>query len=277
MSTQGLVYPFVDVGLSRRLERAEAHANECFVEARAEQRPASGAAWVRIAGASAMFDGVGSPLTQTFGLGLFEEVTPEILTRIETFFHERGADVQHEVSPLAAPSLLPLLGGRGYRPSELTSVMFRPLGTAPASRLPGSGLLTVRLASSDERQSWADTSAKGWSEFPEAAALMADLGPLVVSARDVTAFFAELGGRPIATGCLSMSGGVALLAGASTIPEGRKKGAQLALLEARLQYAADGGCDLAMMCAQPGGASQRNAERHGFRIAYTRVKWRLGA
>jgi len=275
--TQGLVYPFVDLGLSRRLERAEAHANTCFVEARAERSPASGAAWVRIGGASAMFDGVGSPITQTFGLGLFEEITSETLTRIEAFFHERGADVDHEVSPLAAPSLFPLLGGRGYRPLEFTSVMFRPLGTVPASRLPGSGPLTVRLASSDEHQAWADTSAKGWSEFPEAAAFMADLGALVVSARDLTPFFAELGGRPIATAGLSMSGGVALMAGASTIPEGRKKGAQLALLEARLQHAADRGCDLAMMCAQPGSASQRNAERHGFRIAYTRVKWRLWA
>jgi hypothetical protein len=27
------------------------------------------------------------------------------------------------------------------------------------------------------------------------------------------------------------------------------------------------------MCAQPGSASQRNAERHGFRLAYTRFKW----
>jgi len=35
------------------------------------------------------------------------------------------------------------------------------------------------------------------------------------------------------------------------------------------------GCDLAMMCAQPGSASQRNAERQGFRIAYTRIKWQL--
>jgi hypothetical protein len=30
-----------------------------------------------------------------------------------------------------------------------------------------------------------------------------------------------------------------------------------------------------MMGAQPGSASQRNAERHGFRIAYTRIKWQL--
>ena len=30
-----------------------------------------------------------------------------------------------------------------------------------------------------------------------------------------------------------------------------------------------------MMGALPGSASQRNGERHGFRIAYTRIKWHL--
>jgi hypothetical protein len=42
-----------------------------------------------------------------------------------------------------------------------------------------------------------------------------------------------------------------------------------------LRYAAEQGCDLAMMCAAPGSASQRNAERQGFRIAYTRITWGL--
>jgi hypothetical protein len=32
-----------------------------------------------------------------------------------------------------------------------------------------------------------------------------------------------------------------------------------------------------VMAARPGSASQRNAERHGFRIAYTRLKWRRRA
>jgi GNAT superfamily N-acetyltransferase len=72
-----------------------------------------------------------------------------------------------------------------------------------------------------------------------------------------------------------LSGGVALLAGASTVPEGRGKGAQHALLEARLRFAREHGCDLAVINTAPGSASQRNAERHGFRIAYTRIKWRL--
>jgi hypothetical protein len=86
---------------------------------------------------------------------------------------------------------------------------------------------------------------------------------------------AELDGRAIATGGLYIRDGVALLAGASTIPDARHQGAQLALLEHRLRFAADAGCELAMMGALPGSGSQRNAERNGFRIAYTRIKWGL--
>jgi GNAT superfamily N-acetyltransferase len=84
----------------------------------------------------------------------------------------------------------------------------------------------------------------------------------------------EVDGRAVATGALNIQERIGLLAGASTIPEFRKKGAQRALLSARLRYAADAGCDLAMMGAEAGSGSQRNAERQGFRIAYTRVKWR---
>lgn len=41
------------------------------------------------------------------------------------------------------------------------------------------------------------------------------------------------------------------------------------------RYAFDAGCDLSMMVAEPGSSSQRNAGRNGFRVAYTRTKWRL--
>ena len=92
-----------------------------------------------------------------------------------------------------------------------------------------------------------------------------------------TCFFAERDGEPIATAALFMHEGTALLAGASTVPAGRRQGAQNALLDTRLQTAASNGCDLAMMVAAPGSASQRNAERQGFRIAYTRTKWMLEA
>jgi hypothetical protein len=266
---------FSDLSLSRRLERAEARGSVDFVEARAQVFPASGACWTEVAGAYAMFDGVESPITQTFGLGLFEPAAGADLERIERFFEERGAPVYHEVSPLADASLPPLLNERGYQPFEFTSVMFRPL--AGGARLAGSlnERVSVRAVGDDEHELWAQTAARGWGESAELADFMHGLSLVSAKRRDAFSFIAELGGRAAATGALSIYEGVAVLAGASTIPEARKQGAQLALLDARLRFAADAGCDLAMMCAQPGSASQRNAERQGFRIAYTRIKWRL--
>jgi len=82
-----------------------------------------------------------------------------------------------------------------------------------------------------------------------------------------------LANQPIAAAALAIHDGVALLAGASTDPAFRGRGAQAALLSERLRHATAAGCDLAMMGALPGSASQRNAERQGFQIAYTRIKW----
>jgi len=264
-------FAFSDRALSRRLERAEAEANARFVEARARAFPESGAQWIALAGVYAMFDGVSSPCTQTFGLGLFDPITHLELEKLEAFFRERGAPVFHEVSPLADLELLPLLHERGYRPIELTSVVYRPLDGESAER---DTAVTVRLAREGEHMAWAETAARGWStENAAPDDFMRDLGCIQAQRRGGVSFFAELEGRPIAAAALSLHEGVALLAGSSTIPEGRRRGAQLALLDARLRYAREQGCDIAMMGALPGSGSQRNAERNGFRIAYTRIKW----
>ena len=212
----------------------------------------------------------GLPLTQTFALGIFETPTAADLERIEAFFAERGAAVFHEVSPLAGVETLDLLATRGYKPVELTSVMYQPIVERPASP---DGRVRARIAGPDEIDRWAEVAAEGWRELAEVTPLMRDLGRVAASASGATPFFAEVDGEPIATGALVIQEGVALLAGASTVPEGRRQGAQRVLLDARLRHAAARGCDLAMMCAAPGSASQRNAERQGFRIAYTRTKW----
>ena len=260
-----------DLGLARRLERAEATANARFVEARARLAPGSGAQWIEVAGAYAMYDGPASPCTQTFGLGLFRVPSPGDMERIESFFRDRGAPVLHEVSPLADKALLPVLDERGYRPVELSSVMFLPLAGRPGVA-PRAGL-EVRVVGAGERDLWARTAAEGWRELAEFSDLMLELMQATAARQDGAAFLVELDGRAIAAGAVAIHEGAALLAGASTIPEFRRRGAQSLLLEARLDYARRAGCDLAMMCAEPGSASQRNAERQGFRIAYTRIKF----
>lgn len=261
-------YPFCDISLARRLEGCEARTNASFVEARARLEPETGAAWMEYAGACAMFDGTGSPLTQTFGFGVLSPASEDVLLRLEEFLVSRGARPFHEVSPLSGNEALAVLGGEGYRPVEVTSVLYRPL---PASLEPSP--VQARAASPDEVPLWAETAAEGWSEYAELSAIMHGLARVTATSAGTTPFFAELDGRPVATGALAMHDGVALLAGASTIPSARNRGAQRALLEARLRHAAEADCDLAMMCASPGSTSQKNAERQGFRVAYTRVKW----
>ena len=266
---------FSDRELAKRLEFTEAESNAGFVEARAKIEPESGAAWTQAAGAYAMFDGIESPLTQTFGLGIGEDATDEILENFERFFKEKNAPVFHEVSPMADASLIALLNGRGYQPVELTSVMFQPIEKIKFDSAIDSKIET-RIIKPDEAEMWARTSANGWAtEMEELADFMFNFGKISANCAGGFPFLAEIGNEPVAAGMLFVYNGTALLAGASTVPAARGRGAQTALLKARLRYAAELDCELAMMCAAPGSQSQRNAEKKGFRTAYTRTKWHL--
>ncbi len=267
---------FSDKTLSQKLERTEARSTADFVESHAKLFPESGAEWIEVAGVYALFDGAESPSTQTFGLGVFDEITNKELDAIEAFFKQRNAPVFHEVSPMADSSLLGLLNERGYCPVELTSVMFRPLDAENEIDLPNNPNIGTRIIGKDEVEIFAKTSADGWSsEMPEFSDMMMQYCRIGAQSAGALPFIAELDDKAIATGTLYVYDDVALLAGASTIPEARKKGAQNALLAARLNYARERGCTIAMMGALPGSQSQRNAEKNGFRIAYTRTKWQL--
>jgi GNAT superfamily N-acetyltransferase len=265
---------FADLDLSRRLERAEGRSCLEFAEARERLHPESGATWMECAGAYAVFDGVESPVTQSFGLGLFEPLSPAALGQIEAFFLDRGAVALHEVSPLAGIATLELLCIRGYRPIELSSVLQRPV-ERPAAKTHPDGV-TVRVAGVEEAAVWVQINARGWgNDDPGLMDFLVGFGPVAFAREHTVNFIAELDGKPGAAGGLSLHDGVALFAGAATVPEMRRRGLQAALLEARMRYASEHGYELAMMVTEAGSQSQRNAERKGFRIAYTRTKWQL--
>lgn len=264
---------FSDLTLARRLERAEGHACAQFAEARRRLAPDCGAEWMEIAGAHAVFNGVDSPVTQSFGLGLSAELTDGSLDKIESFFLARGAAVCHEVSPLAGVNALRLLCRRHYLPMELSTVLYRPVEASVAR--PETNI-KVRVAGESEAQLWSQINARGWShDHPELLQFLTEAGAVLTTRGNTVSFLAEVDGVAGAVGSLCMHEGVALFAGAATVPELRCRGLQAALLEERMRYALEHGCDLAMMVSEVGSESQRNAERKGFGIAYTRVKWAL--
>jgi len=160
---------------------------------------------------------------------------------------------------------------------EWSTVLVRPLaageGVADSTREMSAKSPRVRVVHVNEADHWAAVAAAGWGETPELADFMRSLGQVSARAQGTWSFLASIGDSDVASGALHIHEGVALFAGASTRPEARRQGAQRALFDARLAYATQVGCDLAMMVAAPGSTSQKNAQRAGFRPVYTRIKW----
>ncbi len=247
-----------------------------FCEARRHVKPQSGTEWLSVDGVYTVFSGVESPVTQTFGLGILHEasdgLTPAVLDTIEDFFFSRGTAAVHEVSPFAGVAALDLLCESQYRPVEISSVLYQP---ATPREFPVRTGVTARVAKEVEIAAWVDVLARGWlHEYPEQREFISENGAVSAACQGSVRFLAELNGEPGAAGTLFVHDRVALFGGAATVPAMRRHGLQTALIEARIQYAAAHGCDLLMLVAEAGSESQRNAERNGFRVAYTRTKWR---
>ena len=86
-------------------------------------------------------------------------------------------------------------------------------------------------------------------------------------------YMVTIEGESAAFGMLHIEDGIASMAGAATVKKYRGWGCQTALINRRLEDAAVAGCNLAVTQAAPGSVSQRNMERVGFRVAYTKAIW----
>ena len=65
--------------------------------------------------------------------------------------------------------------------------------------------------------------------------------------------------------------GLATLFADSTATRYRRRGLQRDLISVRLKEAHARSCDLATASVSPGSISQRNYERAGFQVAYTKI------
>lgn len=261
---------FMDMELARRVEMAEAFAGKACVEGLLRSRPAFPAAIAEIAGGIALFAGVDSPVTQAIGVGMNGPVGDEDLQRLEAFFRSRGAAVAVEVCPLVDSSLYQAFGERGYRLAEVSNVLVRQFDAH--DKFDGPQDVVVRPAKINEARTWVETVAKGFAEHSPVTESLLDVMQGFFYRAGACSFLAYVGDEVAGGGCVSSHDHVGGLFGASTLSAFRRRGVQAALLAARLRWAFDQGCDLAASIALPGSVSQRNIERVGFRVAYTRTK-----
>jgi GNAT superfamily N-acetyltransferase len=262
---------FMDLELARRVERAEGNAGRECAEAFHLAHPEFPVAVEEIGGGVAVFAGVDSPVTQVIGVGLGDAVTEQDLDRLGDFFLQRNAPAAVELCPLAEMSLYEKFAARGYRLMEVSNVLIREIpadGPKPSSPRD----VAVRPASREEAKLWTRTVAQGFAEQFPVTPEMLDLMEGFFQAASSTAFLAHVNGEVAGGAALAIHRGVCGLFGASTLPNFRNRGVQTALLDSRISWAVERGCDLAVSIAQPGSVSHRNIERAGFRVAYTRTK-----
>jgi hypothetical protein len=262
---QGEFLIFSDLILARRIESAEA------ANARGCTAIHPEAATLDVAGGCAVFAGAESPLSHAVGIGLDGPVTGEEIDRLEAFFRGRGGKVSVELCPLADPSILATLGGRGYRVTEFNNVLVK--------RLAGTAIVLtprVRRALPDETDLWSHTVGMGFFEEHELTTEEMDVGRAICAMPGALCYLAvtesgELAGAAAA----AVYSGLATLFADSTIAGHRRGGLQRELIAARLNEGLAQGCDLATASTLPGSGSQRNYERMGFEVVYTRVTLEL--
>lgn len=266
---------FIDIDLARRVEMAEANAGRECAEAFHRLHPEVPVAVQKFAGGIAVFAGADSPVTQAIGVGLNGPVTDAELDALGEFFKSRYAPAALELCPLIEMSLYERLAARGYKLLEVSDVLLldnlAPALASPPPAIPSG--LTIRAAASEESKLWTQTVAQGFAEhFPVTQSLLDVMEGFCHRSSPCSFLLAFVDGEPAGGGVVSAHHGVAGLFGASTLPAFRRRGVQSALLTARLAWAREQGCDLAVSIAQPASASHRNLERFAFRVAYTRTK-----
>jgi GNAT superfamily N-acetyltransferase len=274
--------PFADQDLARRVEDAWAYLGVENARAQARLDPRSDAAALPVGGGYAVFMGAGSPLSQVQGVGLYGPVGEADLERMEAFYRERGAPVQLELASLADASLLERLGCRGYRAVHQTHVLVRPIAARESSAAAGSDSdrraedrateVEVALVGPGEVVTWAESVLRCFFEDPmELPRPLLEGAIAMASIPAVSCWLARVGDRVAGGGAMVIHNRLAMICGDGTLPQFRSQGVQTALLRARLDRARRSGCDLAVICTQPGSRSQRNAERQGFQVVYART------
>lgn len=260
---------FIDQSVSARLELAQGERAAHYAAAQARLLPSSATTAVEIGGGRAIFAGPGSFVNRVFALGMQGAVARDALNSIEAFYRARQAVARLDVCPFADPSLLHMVQSRTYDLEQFFNVLVCPLPYTSSSNQPSSDI-EVRAIDRGERDLWLRTVAQGFSdsETPPEDVLKV-LVPNAASAIG-TCFLAWVAGHPAGGGAIYIHDGVAELGSTSTRRQFRGRGVQSALLDRRLAVAYESGCDLAMVITLPGTASQRNVERIGFRLAYTK-------
>jgi ribosomal protein S18 acetylase RimI-like enzyme len=268
---KGFQMQFVDKALARRFEACEEMPQVLYARAFQKIRLEIGAAEEEICGGHMIFAGLGSPIGRATGLGFDRPFTAQDVDRVEQFYRSHNAPAQVDLCPLHDPAVLAMFKQRGYGIAELNNVLYRRLDPAEEFLRAPSGC-EIRRGRPEEARELGGIVERAF--FPDGAPeAFRDLLTPLYQMEGALTFAASVEGKMVACGAglVIPEHRIFAVCGAGTSAEFRGRGLQTALLRARLAAAAAAGCEYAVVVTQGGTASQRNCERLGFRVAYSKV------
>lgn len=229
-----------------------------YPEARAES--------IDVAGGLVAFTGIGSPLSQAYGIAASSPVNDREIALITAFYESRGAVPRVFVSPLADASLGRTLASAGYEPSEYENVLasdaFEPHAHSDD-----------RIAVAADLDAWARASTQGFMDVETLKPGDDRIAVVLASSEGVRPLEARKAGTVVATAAMDVRGECSAFFAGSTLRAFRGCGWHLALIRDRIARAREAGAHFMRATARPASASERNFHRCGFVTLYTRALW----
>lgn len=256
--------------LARRIEGAQAADDAACAEIACSRDAGCDHAVKPLAGGYLVFCGPVSPLTHAIGVGMHCRVNEQDIDDMEEFFQKRDAPVVVDLTPHSDPSLREALFERGYHATEFTNMLVRavrPDEIAPQSPTRAA----VRLAAEHEGELFARTMLAGFMSRPELSDQEVELGKLLFGMPGMKPYLAQVDGEVAGAACLAIRDKLGNCFGDSTLVAFRDSGVHTALICARIAEAIASGCDLMIASTNPGSKSQRNYQRLGFEVAYSKL------
>jgi len=232
-----------------------------------------------IGGGAACYGASAEWICTAFGVGLSGAVTNDEMDHLVDFYDQRGVPAKVELCPYAHPSFVAGLARHGFRLDSFEQVFARALPDGEDLRgahpygwphdveivvVDRDDDATIDVLCAVVSQGFVDP-ARGLDEDTLA------MWRRVARHPRTTSLLARVDGVAVGGATLEVWGEIGALYGTSVLPAWRRKGIQLALVLARLEHARAQGARLACIESKPGIATERNAARSGFAVAYTKA------
>ncbi|KPB05944.1 GNAT family N-acetyltransferase [Bacillus sp. CHD6a] len=198
----------------------------------------------------------------------------EDLDDIVEFYSSKGIPPRFEVTPgNASTDLFRKFSSLGFFQSGFHTALYRPLSIEERTDMRAESAIQIEEISLANFDIFGELYTKGFG-MPVAFKDYVTANNKVLAESDNWIFYlAHVGGEPVGIAVLFIKNDVATLAASATLPEFRNKGVQTALIQERMQQAANAGCRYLVGQAAFGSVSQMNMERAGLKIAYTNAVW----